>query len=151
VTTPRRENLVVEARPATHGTMVAARGHELIVDEAERYGGHDFGANPVEHMLAGIASASLVVLRLLGDGEIAGSAALRVSATLNVDRVMGADHGAVFELIRLDWEVQSDEHADRLRAALPQIALRRPGQALIEAAAKVIEAVFVHEQRAGDG
>jgi uncharacterized OsmC-like protein len=145
VISSRREQLLVEALPATRGITVAVRGHELTIDEAARYGGHDSGANPVEHMLAGIASASLVVLRLLGEGEIAESAKLKVSACLNVDRVMGADDGAVFELIRLDWEVESDPHAKRLRAALPQIASRRPGQTLIDAASAFMEEISIRE------
>jgi uncharacterized OsmC-like protein len=145
VTSARREQLVVEALPAARGVTVAARGHELTIDEAERYGGHDSGANPVEHMLAGIAGASLVVLRLLGEGEIAESARLRVSASLNVDRVIGVDDGAMFELIRLDWEVESVPHAVRLRAALPHITSRRPGQALIDAAAAFIEEISIRE------
>lgn len=144
---PRREQLVVEARPASRGTTVAVRGHELMIDEAERYGGHDCGANPVEHMLAGIATASLVVLRLLGEAEIATSARLKVSACLNVDRVMGTDDGAVFDLIRFDWEVESQAHAERLRAALPRIASRRPGQALIDAASAFTEEISIREPR----
>ena len=143
MTTSRREQLVVHALPGTHGTTVTARTHELTIDETTRYGGHDAGANPVEHMLAGIAAASLVVLRLLGEVAIADSAVLTVSATLNVDRVMGADDGAVIELIRLDWEVANAAHAERLRAALPDLASRRPGQALIDAAATLAEEVSV--------
>jgi uncharacterized OsmC-like protein len=143
VTTARREHLVIEARPAARGIQVAARGHELTVDEAARYGGHDAGANPVEHLLAGLVSASLVVLRLVGEGAVAESATLRVSASLNVDRVMGADDGAMFESINLEWEVQSETHAERLRAALPLLAARRPGQALIDAAAASNEVVSV--------
>jgi uncharacterized OsmC-like protein len=151
MTRTRRELLVVEAQHAALGTRVAARGHELIVDEAERYGGHDMGANPVEHMLAGIASASLVVLRLVGEAEVAETTRLEVSATLNVDRVMGSDHEAIFELIRLNWQVRSEAHADRLRAALPLIAARRPGQALIDAAGAVIEDVCIRDKRDDDG
>ena len=143
MSTSRREHLVVHALSGAHGTSVTARTHEVTIDETARYGGHDAGANPVEHMLAGIAAASLVVLRLLGEVVIAGSAALTVSATLNVDRVMGADDGAVIELIRLDWEVANAAHAERLRAALPDLASRRPGQALIDAAAAVAEEVSV--------
>ncbi|MGI8334457.1 OsmC family protein [Actinomadura scrupuli] len=139
----RREHLVVEARPVSRGVHVAARGHGLTVDEAARYGGHDTGANPVEHLLAGLASASLVVLRLVGEGAVAESATLRVSASLNVDRVMGADDGAMFESIQLEWEVESESHAERLRAALPLLAARRPGQALVDAAAVSDEVVSV--------
>jgi uncharacterized OsmC-like protein len=143
VNTARREQLVVEALPASQGITVSVRGHDLTIDEAERYGGHDSGANPVEHMLAGIAAASMVVLRLLGETAVAKSAALRVSATLNVDRVMGVDDQAVFALVRLDWEVASQTHADRLRKALPQLAARRPGQALIDGAAAFVEEISV--------
>ena len=148
MTTSRREQLVVHALPGTHGTTVTARRHELTIDEAPRYGGHDSGANPVEHLLAGIAAASLVVLRLLGEVAIAESAALTVSASLNVDRVKGADDGAVIELIRLDWEVANAAHAERLRAALPHLASRRPGQALIDAASAFAEEVSVRESTA---
>jgi uncharacterized OsmC-like protein len=143
MTTARREQLVVEARPATRGVLVAARGHELTVDEAARYGGHDAGANPVEHLLAGLASASLVVLRLVGEGAVADEATLRVSASLNVDRVMGTEDAAVFDAIHLEWEVRSEAHAERLRAVLPRLAARRPGQALVDAAAASAEVVSV--------
>ena len=143
MSTARREQLVVEALPATRGITVSVRGHDLKIDEAERYGGHDSGANPVEHMLAGIAAASLVVLRLLGEAAVAGSAVLRVSAILNVDRVMGVDDGAAFDLVRLDWEVESQTHAERLSKALPQLAVRRPGQALVDSAAAFVEDISV--------
>jgi len=139
----RREHLVVHALLGSHGTTVTARRHELTIDEAARYGGHDAGANPVEHMLAGLAAASLVVLRLLGEVAIAESATLTVSAGLNVDRVMGTDDGAVIDVIRLDWHVANAEHAVRLRAALPHLASRRPGQALIDAASVSTEAVSI--------
>ena len=150
MSSPRREQLVVDALPATRGTKVAVRGHELIVDEAERYGGHDSGANPVEHMLAGIAAASLVVLRLHGEDEIAESAPLRISACLNVDRVMDTDDAAVFELIGLHWEVESELHAERLRTALPHIARRRPGQALIDAASAFSEEISIRQRAAAE-
>jgi uncharacterized OsmC-like protein len=143
MSTARREQLVVEARPATRGIHVAAREHELTVDEAARYGGHDTGANPVEYLLAGLASASLVLLRIVGEGSVAEQTTLRVSASLHVDRVMGADDGAVFESIRLEWEVESEAHAERLREALPLVAARRPGQTLVDAAAASYEVVSV--------
>ena len=141
MTTGRREHLAVEALPAARGISVSVRGHDLTVDEAERYGGHDSGANPVEHMLAGLAAASMVVLRLLGEAAVAESAILRVSAILNVDRVLGIDDGAVFELVQMDWEVETETQAERLRKALPELALRRPGQALIDGAAAFVEEI----------
>ncbi|MFC0452134.1 OsmC family protein [Rhodococcus jostii] len=150
MTPSRREQLVIYARPGTHGTTVIARRHELTIDEAPRYGGHDSGANPVEHLLAGIAAASLVVLRLLGEDAIAESAALTVSARLNVDRVMGTDDSATIELIDLDWEVANTTHAERLRAALPHLANRRPGQALIDAASAHTEKVSIRESAPAD-
>ncbi|WP_019929624.1 OsmC family protein [Nocardia sp. BMG111209] len=143
MTSPRREHLTVHARFGDHGTTITARDHELTIDEAPRYGGHDLGANPVEHLLAGLAAASLVVLRLLGETTIAESATLTVAARLNVDHVMGADDAAVIELIELDWRVPTAADAERLRAALPELARRRPGQALVDAAAAVRETVSV--------
>ncbi|CAG7620193.1 hypothetical protein COO55_35295 [Rhodococcus opacus] len=145
MTTSRREHLVVHALLGSHGTTVTARRHELTIDEAPRYGGHDSGANPVEHMLAGLAAASLVVLRLLGEVALAESATLTVSASVNVGRVMGTDDGAAIEMIRLDWHVANAEHAERLRAALPHLARRRPGQALIDAASISTEGVSIRE------
>ncbi len=151
MTTPRREQLVVHALLGTQGTTVTARRHEVTIDEAPRYGGHDSGANPVEHMLAGLAAASLVVLRLLGEVAIAESATLTVSASLNVGRVMGTDDGAAIEVIRLDWHVANAEHAERLRAALPHLARRRPGgQALIDAASISTEGVSIRELTTAD-
>ncbi|MGY2704802.1 MULTISPECIES: OsmC family protein [unclassified Nocardioides] len=141
MTSARREQLVVEATHATKGLAVTARSHGFTIDEAEKYGGHDAGANPVEHMLAGLAAASLVVLRILGQPDIAAAARLTISATLNVDRVMGVDDGAAFDLITLDWEVEDEDHAARLRRVLPDLAARRPGQALVDGAAVVVEEI----------
>jgi uncharacterized OsmC-like protein len=141
MTPARREQLVVEAAHATKGLAVTVRSHGFTIDEAEKYGGHDAGANPVEHMLAGLAAASLVVLRILGQPDIAAAARLTISATLNVDRVMGADDGAAFDLITLDWEVADEDHAARLRRVLPDLAARRPGQALVDGAAVVVEEI----------
>jgi uncharacterized OsmC-like protein len=146
MSTRRRENLVVEVTHASKGIGVWVRGHELTIDEAEKYGGHDAGANPVEHMLAGVASASVVVLGILGERDIAEVVRLKASATLNVDRVMGVDDGAAFDTVRLDWTVQDEEQADRLRKVLPVLAARRPGQALIESAALVVEEIAVRPQ-----
>jgi hypothetical protein len=70
---------------------------------------------------------------------------------LNVDRVMGTDNGAVIEVIRLDWHVANAEHAERLRAALPHLASRRPGQALIDAASVSEEEVSIRELTTADG
>jgi uncharacterized OsmC-like protein len=141
--TTRREQLVVQAHHAEKGIAVSARTHDVTIDEAEKYGGHDTGANPVEHLLAGLAAASLVVLRLVGEGEVAGSAGLTVSGTLNVDRVLGVDKSPVFETVHLGWEVASDEHAERLRSVLPDLAARRPGQALIDGAGTWVEEISV--------
>jgi len=143
MTPTRREQLVVEAQHARRGIAVSARDHRVIVDETENYGGHNAGANPVEHLLAGIAAGSLVVLRMLGAIDIADSAVLRTSGTLNVDRVMGADDGPVFEVVRLEWEVADVDHAARLQAVLADLAARRPGQALIDAAGEWVESVSV--------
>lgn len=143
MSTRRREDLVVEVTHASKGLGVSVRGHELTIDETEKYGGHDAGANPVEHMLAGVASASVVVLGILGERDIAEVVCLKVSATLNVDRVMGVDDGAAFDTVRLDWTVQDEEQADRLRKVLPVLAARRPGQALVESAALVVEQIAV--------
>src|SRR3954447_16790000 len=118
---PRREHLVVKARAARRGMPLIARNHLLVVDEAERYGGHDLGPNPVEHLLAGIATSSLVVLRMLGEADLTLDVELTASTTLNVERVIGTDRGPVFEVVRLEWSVASEEQAQRLRALLPEI------------------------------
>jgi uncharacterized OsmC-like protein len=138
----RREELVVSAMSDPSGViLVRAREHVVRVDEAQRYGGHDLGANPVEHMLVGLASASLVVLRLLGQQDIAARSRLTVQGRLNVDRVMGRDTGPVFDRVALRWQVDDPSHVDVLTSLLPYIAARRPGQALIDAAAVVEETV----------
>ncbi|MCW2856919.1 MAG: hypothetical protein JWR52_2534 [Marmoricola sp.] len=146
MTTTRREQLVVQAQHAHQGIAVSVRDHNVTIDEAEKYGGHDAGANPVEHLLAGIAAASLVVLRLVGEADVAESARLTVSGTLNVDRVMGGDDAPVFEDVRLHWEVGSLDHAERLRLVLPAIADRRPGQALIDAAGECVEEISIRRR-----
>jgi len=144
VTPGRREDLTVAAWAHVSGPIeVRARQHVLHVDEAQRYGGHDVGANHVEHMLAGLVSASLVVLRLAGHPDISRGIRLRATGRLNVERVMGRDSAPVFEHIALFWEVDDRHQAEALRALLPVLAARRPGQALIESSASYSEDVMV--------
>lgn len=140
----RREDLAVRANTSPSGAIsVRARKHVMTIDEKQRYGGHDRGANPVEHMLAGLASASLVVLRLLRHEEIAARASLTVTGRLNVDRVAGTTTEPVFEYVTLTWVVDDPRHGELLRGLLPAIAARRPGQALIDAAGSSSEEVTI--------
>jgi len=42
---------------------VKARHHELVVDEPKELGGTDQGANPIEHLLAALASCLLIAIK----------------------------------------------------------------------------------------
>ena len=142
---PRRETIVVDAEDSEGGAMVIGiRHHVLLNDESARYGGHDTGPNPVETMLGGLATASLVILRIIGGDDIPPGLGVRVEAELNVERILGAPtDDPMFARLDLLWEVPAHVDPQRIERWLPELARRRPGQALIDAAGLATEGVVV--------
>lgn len=142
---PRRETLVVEVEDSDGGAMVIGiRHHVLVNDESTRYGGLDTGPNPVETMLGGLATASLVILRIIGGDDIPVGLRVRVEAVLNVERILGpATDDPMFVRMDLLWEVPADVDPRRVERWLPDLSRRRPGQALIDAAGSATEGVVV--------
>lgn len=139
-TARRSETLsVAVSRLPDAGLAASIRDHVVMLDELPKYGGHDVGANPVEHMLAGLAAASLVVVNMMSGGDAPEVLRLAIEAELNVERVLGDDEGQPFHRIDLEWKVAGPKDAAELEALLPELARRRPGQALIDAAATSVE------------
>lgn len=142
-TVRRSETLSVHvSRVPEAGLAATVRDHVVTLDELPKYGGHDLGANPVEHMLAGLAAASLVVVDMVPNGDAPEVLGLTVEAELNVERVLGDDDGQPFHRVDLEWRVAGPREAAALEALLPELARRRPGQALIDAAASSVERVI---------
>ncbi len=142
---PRRETIIVDAKDSEDGAMlIGIRHHVLLNDESARYGGHDTGPNPVETMLGGLATASLVILRIIGGDDIPPGLGVRVEAELNVERILGAPtDDPMFARLDLLWEVPAHVDPQRIERWLPELARRRPGQALIDAAGLSTEGVVV--------
>lgn len=141
-TVKRSETLSVHvARRPDAGLAASVRDHVVTLDELPKYGGHDLGANPVEHMLAGLAAVSLVIVEMLPGGQAPEVLGLAVEAELNVERVLGDDDGQPFNRVELEWKVAGPHEAAELEALLPELAKRRPGQALIDASAIRVERV----------
>lgn len=142
---PRSETIVVDAEDSMGGAMVIGiRHHVLLNDESARYGGHDKGPNPVETMLGGLATASLVILRIIGGDDIPPGLSVRVEAELNVERILGAPtDDPMFARLDLLWKVPAHVDPRRIERWLPELGRRRPGQALIDAAGLATEGVVV--------
>ena len=60
----------VQGRLVT-GTEVAitARQHEFTIDEPDALGGTDKGANPIEHLLAALASCTVISYQVWADSR----------------------------------------------------------------------------------
>lgn len=121
---------------------VAARHHQVVVDESPRYGGHDTGPNPVEHLLAGLASTSLVVLRIVAGEESVAGVSVTVEGELNVARIRDPrTTGRVFNRLDLIWDIPDDLDQAQFEQWLGEVAQRRPGQGLLSDATATDERV----------
>lgn len=141
--TGRAESLGVVVARSSDGEMHAdVRQHRIVVDESAKYGGADRGANPVELLLAGIAGASLVIIDIVAGRHVTSGVSLQVQAELNVERIVGTDGAEpLLSRVELTWEVPPGQDPDEIRALLPDLARRRPGQALLDSAGTAVEVV----------
>jgi hypothetical protein len=147
--TARAQSLEVVVARSFDGHMDAdVRQHRIVIDESAKYGGADRGANPVELMLAGLASASLVIIDIVAGRHVTSGVSLQVRAELNVDRIRGLGEAEpLLAKVELLWEVPPGRDPDEIRELLPDLASRRPGQALLDSAGTAVEAVVVANER----
>lgn len=141
--TGRAESLQVAVARTCDGEIHAdVRHHRVVVDESAKYGGADRGANPVELLLAGLASASLVIIDIVAGRDVSAGLRLQVRGELNVERIVGTGNaGPLLSRVELTWEVPLGLDPDEIRALLPELARRRPGQALLDSAGTTVEVV----------
>ena len=75
---PHQVHAQLPAAAADYAVSLQARGHRFVSDEPRDKGGHDVGARPFELALAGLASCTVITIRMyaqrkqwpLGDVEV---------------------------------------------------------------------------------
>jgi putative redox protein len=118
---------------AGYAVSIRCRGHDLAADEPRSGGGTDTGPNPVELLLAGVASCTAITLRMYADrkGWVLGD--VKVDCTLGEDGA-GARH--IDRRIRIAASLD-----DAQRAKLLEIAAKTPVTRLVTAATPIASAL----------
>lgn len=92
--------------------IAKARQFQLVIDEPQDLGGNDEGANPVEHILAGLAGCLNVVGHLVAKelGFTIRKLRIEVNGSLNPDRLFGIYNSdrAGFKEINLNLIPETD-------------------------------------------
>ena len=99
---------VVEAR---------SRGHTLVVDEPKELGGTDKGPNPIELLLASLASCITIAIKFHADRMNVPVSKVRVVAkgTLDLGGFMGENVKPGLRKITLDVTVESPASEERVK------------------------------------
>lgn len=127
---PDLEFSVVGRSESAARTVVTARQFRLVVDEPAELGGSDAGANPVEHVLAGLAGCLNVVAHVVARemGFAIRSLEIAVSGVLDPARFLGepTTARAGFREIRAVLRVASDADSATLSRWLETVRGRCP-------------------------
>ncbi len=127
---PDLEFSVVGRSESAARTVVAARQFRLVVDEPVELGGSDAGANPVEHVLAGLAGCLNVVAHVVARemGFAIRSLEIAVSGVLDPARFLGepTTARAGFREIRAVLRVASDADSATLSRWIETVRGRCP-------------------------
>jgi putative redox protein len=118
---------------AGYAVSIRCRTHDLASDEPRSTGGSDTGPNPVELLLAGLASCTAITLRMYADrkGWVLGD--------VEVDCTLGEDAAGAK---RIDRRIRVGAALDEAqRAKLVEIAGKTPVTRLVMAATAVDTAV----------
>lgn len=111
-------------------TRVHVRSFEpFIIDEPRALGGHDEGANPVEHILAGLTGCVSVMIAIIAKEQsfTYTNASFDASGTLDVRGLMGtADVTPNFQTVTLHVTLETEETDERLRALEEAVESRCP-------------------------
>lgn len=127
---PDLEFSVVGRSESAARTVVTARQFRLVVDEPAELGGSDAGANPVEHVLAGLAGCLNVVAHVVARemGFAIRSLEIAVSGVLDPARFLGepTTARAGFREIRAVLRVAADADSTTLSRWLETVRRRCP-------------------------
>jgi len=98
---------------------VSARHHTVVIDEPPALGGTDSGANPVEAVLAGLASCQAITYRVWAANLGIALDRVRVEADADIDLLgfFGVDRAvrAGFNDVRLQVSLEGPEPPERYR------------------------------------
>lgn len=124
-------NFQIQGEAQTAARFVAgARQFSIVIDEPPVLGGDDFGANPVEYLLASYAGCINVVAHLTAKelGIKVEKLSIKVEGNLNPARLFGQsnDERAGFKHISVDFAPVTDAPAEKIRTWIDTIKNRCP-------------------------
>ncbi len=124
-------NFQIQGEAQTAARFVAgARQFSLVIDEPPALGGDDFGANPVEYLLASYAGCINVVAHLTAKelGIKVEKLSIKVDGNLNPDRLFGQSNEdrAGFKNINVDFTPITDAGPEKIKLWIETIKNRCP-------------------------
>jgi uncharacterized OsmC-like protein len=124
-------NFQIQGEAQTAARFVAgARQFSIVIDEPPVLGGDDFGANPVEYLLASYAGCINVVAHLTAKelGIKIEKLSIKVDGNLNPARLFGQsyDERAGFKNINVDFTPIIDTSPDKIKLWIDTIKNRCP-------------------------
>ncbi len=124
-------NFQIQGEAQTAARFVAgARQFSIVIDEPPVLGGDDFGANPVEYLLASYAGCINVVAHLTAKelGIKIEKLSIKVDGNLNPARLFGQSYEerAGFKNINVDFTPIIDTSPDKIKLWIDTIKNRCP-------------------------
>lgn len=124
-------NFQIQGEAQTAARFVAgARQFSIVIDEPPTLGGDDFGANPVEYLLASYAGCINVVAHLTAKelGIKIEKLSIKVNGNLNPARLFGQsnDERAGFKNINVDFTPITDAGPEKIKLWIETIKNRCP-------------------------
>lgn len=124
-------NFQIQGEAQTAARFVAgARQFSIVIDEPPALGGDDFGANPVEYLLASYAGCINVVAHLTAKelGIKIEKLSIKVDGNLNPARLFGQsnDERAGFKNINVDFTPITDADPEKIKLWIDTIKNRCP-------------------------
>lgn len=124
-------NFQIQGEAQTAARFVAgARQFSIVIDEPPALGGDDFGANPVEYLLASYAGCINVVAHLTAKelGIKIEKLSIKVDGNLNPARLFGQSYKerAGFKNINVDFTPITDASPDKIKLWIDTIKNRCP-------------------------
>lgn len=110
--------------------VVGARQFSIVIDEPPALGGDDFGANPVEYLLASYAGCINVVAHLTAKelGIKLSGLKIQIEGNINPARLFGQsdDERAGFKQINVDFSPVTDAEPEKIKQWIKAIKNRCP-------------------------
>jgi uncharacterized OsmC-like protein len=124
-------NVKINGTAETSARFIAgARQFKIVIDEPPALGGEDFGANPVEYLLASYAGCINVVAHLTARelGIQIKKLTISVSGNLNPSKLFGLsnEERAGFKHIQVDFSPETDATPEKIEEWVEVIKDRCP-------------------------